>query len=165
MYRFAMIFKKTGFTLIEFLIVIGLIVVIAFFSWQAFSRLGSGQELKNTTSSIVALLRDAQQRSITQVDSRSWGVRFEGDHYFLFSTDQSLASPITSWATSTLITLKPVVKFNQPTSSSTIAFWQIGGELASVDCPEATTKEIEVGLKDGEETSIIKVFCNGRIQY
>lgn len=168
--RFATI---RGFTLIELLIVISLIGVIALFSWQALYRFGGSQELKNTALSIVALSRDAQQRSITQVDGRSWGVRFENGsqtadgrgRYFLFSTSQSLTGPITDWTTGALVTLKPVLKFNQPAGIAVVAFQQISGDPALIGCPGIAAEEIEVGLINSSETAIVKIYCNGRVEY
>ena len=156
---------KSGFTLIEFLIVISLIGVIVFFSWQGLANLGSKQELDNTVLSVTSLLRDAQQRSITQENGQSWGVRFKEDRYLLFSTSQSLNGTITNWATSTSVILKPILRFNLSTESLMVAFWQINGELALAGCPSAPAKEVNLELVNGTESAIIKVFCNGKIQY
>ena len=161
--------KNKGFTLIELMIVIGLIGVIAFFAWANLRGVGNQQELSNTTRSITALLRDAQQRSITQVDGRYWGVRFkshspvseERDYYFLFNSP-SISSP--SLATTTLITLKSFIKL---ATTSTVIFKQISGELSLVGCPAvfaSSTIRLSV-LNNPQSSSTIKVFCNGRIEF
>lgn len=161
--------KNKGFTLIELMIVIGLIGVIAFFAWANLRGVGNQQELNNTTRSITALLRDAQQRSITQVDGRYWGVRFESyppaggerDRYFLFSTP-SISLP--SLATTTLITLKPFIKL---ATTSTVIFNQISGELSLIGCPAAfasSTIRLDI-LNNPQSSSTIKVFCNGKIEF
>lgn len=156
---------RGGFTLIEFLIVIALIIVLAFFSWQGLSSFGGNQELDNTAVSISALLRDAQQRSVTQVDGKSWGVKFGGGRYFLLSTAQSVDGPITDWTVSTTVPLDSALKFIKPIDSLIVVFRQISGELGAVNCSGGAGEEIEIGLVGGEEIRIIKVFCSGKVEY
>jgi len=166
---------KGGFTLIELLVVIAIIGVLALFSWVNLYQIGSQQELRNARRGLVALLRDAQQRSLTQVEGRYWGVYFEKnpagdgrDRYSLFNSgvlpdpDKSFTKEIL-----TVITLKPLLELQQSAATSTIAFHQIGGGLVSKDCPNTVFNEpVSVGLKNDPTVSItVQVFCNGRVEF
>jgi type II secretory pathway pseudopilin PulG len=68
--------SRSGITLIEILISISLLSAFTWFI--VFPLLGykHSQELEGQVSTIVAALRDAQQRSVTREDGARWGVRF-----------------------------------------------------------------------------------------
>ncbi|MBI5732593.1 hypothetical protein HY967_01370 [Candidatus Jorgensenbacteria bacterium] len=65
-----------GFTLIEIGIVAVITVTMATVSFLSISRYARKHSLKNAVNEIVAVVRDAQQRSITQENGTNWGVRF-----------------------------------------------------------------------------------------
>ena len=68
-----------GFTLVEVLIVIGIIAIL---STTGFLYLGSSDpsiRLTRNAESIVALLRSAQERAINQEGSVRWGVYFNNE--------------------------------------------------------------------------------------
>lgn len=77
-----MIFKK-GFTLVEILLVIGLVGIIAGittpFIWTSFSR----QQLTVTTDDVVANLRRAQNKSIINEGNTAWGINWNTTNYSL----------------------------------------------------------------------------------
>jgi len=161
-----------GFTLIELLIVISIVGIIGGFGFINLFGAAREGELANTRVSIAALLRDAQQRSISQVDGRFWGVRFENqagrDQFFLFSTSQDPFSDITVYEQHTLVTTKSFLEFRQPSSGTTLTvdFDQVTGELALNSCPNVTVNStIEIGLVGGSDSLMIKVFCNGKIEF
>jgi len=149
---------RRGFTLIEMLVVAGVVVIIALTVGLNLLGFIGGQDLDNATGVILAFLRDAQQRAINQEGGRYWGVRLENlsgrDRYLLFSaTDPNLSS----FATTSLGYLKRSVEFVQPTanSSSTILFNKIRGNAWA---------EETIAIKAGSNTVNIRVFSDGRIQ-
>lgn len=60
----------------ELILVIAIIVVVARFSYTALVGNVGTADLGGTTGKIVALLREAQTRSLAQSSSTTWGVRF-----------------------------------------------------------------------------------------
>lgn len=71
--------KNSGLTLIELLIVLGIISIIATISTLNLFDFKAGQDLDFSTKEVVATIRDAQTKSITQENlgaSEVWGVRF-----------------------------------------------------------------------------------------
>src|SRR3989344_7553797 len=74
-----------GFTLIEFLIVAGLIIVVT-----AMTALGFGQMRTNTqhitqAQNLATIIAEARTNAIVGVDNIQWGVHFETDNYILFN--------------------------------------------------------------------------------
>jgi prepilin-type N-terminal cleavage/methylation domain-containing protein len=77
--------KKSGFTLIEALVVIaimGFISTIVLFSLSSFRN---EQALKNTEIDIVTLLNKARQNTLSSINSNNYSVHFETDKAVLFT--------------------------------------------------------------------------------
>ncbi|MEK7114965.1 MAG: type II secretion system protein [Patescibacteria group bacterium] len=68
-----------GFTLIEIVLVIAIMAILSslvlIFSYGIKIR----KDLDSTINSLAAVIRDAQQKSITQEDMKKWGVFLEAD--------------------------------------------------------------------------------------
>ncbi len=80
-----------GFTLIELLIVITILAVIGAVAFISLSGRRGTADLTSTSQQIVATLREAQNRSVTQMQGVSWGVHFANPtntspFYALFSS-------------------------------------------------------------------------------
>ncbi len=156
--------KKTeGFSYIELLIVISLIVITAMGGAFSLIRFGRAHEPWVAARSIAATLRDAEQRSIAQENSSYWGVRFDNlpgrDRYVLFKAGTASAS---SFATTTVVYMGNNVQFTEPapSMSATILFDKItGAMLLPALCPSTTAYAIITF----NEISI-KVYCNGKIE-
>ncbi len=158
-----------GLTLIELMIVIGVIVIVAVTGGLYLFRLSHSQEVGSAAGTMAAVLRDAQQRAINQQSGLYWGVRFENlssgrDRYFLFNTataDAKITAAISEFY------LKSSLGFLAPTAgnSLTILFAKISGNWVSAACPSTTANAIvEVGSVVGGGSAAVKVYCNGRIE-
>lgn len=82
--------KRGGFTLIEMLIVLSIGVILGTIGILSLSNYRREQSLRLSAQSIVAFLKDAQSRSISQEEGLQWGVRFYEpaggrDSYYLFT--------------------------------------------------------------------------------
>ncbi len=153
--------KNKGFTLIELLISIGIIVVLASISFVSLLGYKQRQSLVSATQEIVAVVRNAQDRSISQEGGSRWGVHFENPlgasaFYDLF---QGL-----SYASGTVVSrsvLPSGLQFDSPAhdSSSTIIFSPISG------LPNSST-DIKISLINNLiSSSTITVSINGEIHY
>jgi len=66
-----------GFTLVELILIIALMVVIVMISILALGGRKGTTELEGVTKQIVSQLREAQSKSASQVNSTTWGVRID----------------------------------------------------------------------------------------
>lgn len=81
-----------GFSLIELLIVIGIVAVISTISLVSVAGWKGKKELGTTSQQIATLVREAESRAMAQMEGASWGVRFENSaterpFYALFYSD------------------------------------------------------------------------------
>ncbi len=70
-------FKKSGFTLVELILVIALMVVIVMVSILSLGGRKGQTELEGITKQIVSQLREAQSKSASQINGTTWGVRID----------------------------------------------------------------------------------------
>lgn len=68
---------KSGFTLVELILIIALMVVIVMISILALGGRKGTTELEGITKQIVSQLREAQSKSASQINSTTWGVRID----------------------------------------------------------------------------------------
>ncbi|MBI2034047.1 MAG: hypothetical protein HYT13_03035 [Candidatus Liptonbacteria bacterium] len=81
--------KNRGFSVIELVLVIGIIVVIGAFTLPNLLGRKSVNDLTNVVNQMSITLREAQSRAISQSGGVEWGVRFDNGNppYFaMFST-------------------------------------------------------------------------------
>ncbi len=151
---------KKSFTLIEILIVVAVTAVLATVGFVSFAGFHARNNLNLTVNEIISLLRNAQNRSITQENGSNWGVHFENpsnqdDFYALF---QGVA--YSSGNTVLRANLRPAVQFNNPSSgaSKDIVFNPISG------LPTASATVIISLKSDYSSAKTIIINANGQIQ-
>ncbi len=127
---------------------------VSFFSFYAQNNLNL------TVNEIIFLLRNAQNRSITQENGSNWGVHFENpsgqnDFYALFQ-----GAAYSSGNTVLRANLRPAVQFNNPSSgaSKDIIFNPISG------LPTASATVIISLKSDSSGAKTIIINANGQIQ-
>lgn len=92
--------KRDGaFTLIELLVVLGIVAVITVATAVSLFPAKNTQELKDATTEIGTLLREAQSRSVNQLQGATWGVHFDNadpnaPFYALFSGTYSTSTRV-----------------------------------------------------------------------
>lgn len=154
---------RRGFTVIELILVLGIIVILSTVSFVGLSGRKNKTELDGVTKQMVSLLREAQSRAVSQSSSTVWGARFANvtstsPFYALFvgatystSTERghyALPSGIV-YATSTL----------SLGSSTDIVFSQISGAAS-------TSTSIKIYLSSQpSSSSTITVSSAGAISY
>lgn len=154
-------FRKNAFTLFEFLIVIAIIAVLATAGAINFTDYRARREFNATSQEMVAVLRNAQNRSLSQESGNRWGVYFENSasgrgFYELFSGISYSSNSVVFHAN-----LKDGIKFDIPAAgaTSTIIFSPVAGLPISA-------ASVKISLKNNPSvSSTIIVNANGQIQY
>ena len=73
-----------GFTLLEMLLVVTLIIIIATFSFASLSSLNTAQALDKDVKGIVAIIDEARSNTLTSQNDSQYGVHFESEKVVLF---------------------------------------------------------------------------------
>lgn len=175
--------KIAGFTLIELLTTIGIVAVITTIGTVSLVNYRSPKTLTMEADKIVAILKDTQNRSMIQENSKPWGVYFKNPatcvgsgcctccsccygygctwtyyngYYSLFASSTYSGSNVISSTT-----LNSAVKFLDPVpnAATSVAFASITGK------PDAA-KTIKIALKANTSVYItITIDAYGKIQY
>jgi len=69
--------KRNGFTLIEVMMVVGIMVLLAVVAFVNLSSNRNEGSVSTAASQIVALAREAQSNAVSQVQDATWGIHFE----------------------------------------------------------------------------------------
>ena len=153
-------FKKSGFTIIELLLVMLILASISGFLAVRFFGAYRRQGLESDTQKIVFTLRGARDKSINQEDFSQWGVHFDNSSstasYSLFKGG--------SFATGTVVSsnlLSPGVDFSNPAEGSSADF--IFSKLSGIPSAAGT---VSVFLIDSpSSTKNIVINGNGTVDY
>ncbi len=119
-----------GFSLLELLIVIGIMAVLLVAGGGMYRNFGKSVELSATSQTIAADLRQMQSKAMVGEGGYKWGVHFVkdagGDYYTLFSTDG------TNSTTTATTTLSSGITFADPASGyKDIIFNKITGNTTA----------------------------------
>jgi len=153
-----------GFTLIEIMTVLVVMVILSIITVVNLTQHRRKSDLDNAARQIVATLREAESRSVSQQSSVSWGVRLSNvtntaPFYALFMSSYSPSSTMGYYR------LPPTVQYMTSSiaqgSSLDITFAQISGA-------PSTSTSITLKLSGGGPglvTSTITVNANGLISF
>ncbi len=154
---------NSGFTIIELVLVLGIIVLLSTVSFIALSGRKSKTELDSVAKQMVSLLREAQSRAVSQSNSTSSGVRFSNGT----STSPFYASFVgVAYSTSTerghyaLPSDMAYATSTIPSGTSTdVVFSQISGAVS-------TSTSIKIFLtSQPDSSSTITISTAGAISY
>lgn len=162
--------KRSGFTLIEFLMVMGIISVLLVMGSVSMLSYIANQNLDSETRAIIAFLRDAQTRAAGQDNESRWGVYVLNnatgrDSYTIFQADEALVASTTYVAVpGTALeqkTMRSNVELITPVeaSSTVILFSKVSG------LPNASTSLILQRAGNASSQRTIFISGNGKIDY
>lgn len=83
------VFNKKGFTFIELLLVISIILILGVSSGVFYSRMINVNSVANVSDQLASELRKAQMYAMMGRQNNSWGVRFASGKITLFLTGNS----------------------------------------------------------------------------
>jgi len=92
--------KKTGFTLVEIILVVAIVSVLSVIAISSYRSLIKNTEVDLTANNLIFDLKQAKANALSGVDNRRWGVRLVNsptgiDYYELFSTPTNFSDPAT----------------------------------------------------------------------
>lgn len=133
---------KSGFTLLELLIVLAITILLAGVANFSFSQLSGSQTVDKTTLSIMSYLNEAQSRARSSKDASNFGVRilknqivfFEGPSYAALTASSSYVfSNLVAVSTSTGIGTDVIFNnfYGNTTASGTINIYLISNPKTS----------------------------------
>ncbi len=142
----AVLKNNSGLTLIEILVVIGIIAMLfAIGSFMDLSSISRGS-IMSEQSTLVAILQKARNRAMNNIDASSHGVRLESDSFVIFRV-----SPLE----------EEIIMRNsniEPSGLSEVIFDQLSGNTD--DHGTIILKDVSGGL-----LAEVKVFENGLIKW
>ncbi|MBN2197711.1 prepilin-type N-terminal cleavage/methylation domain-containing protein [Candidatus Wolfebacteria bacterium] len=122
-------FQKKGFSLIELIISIAILAIVSSVGFINIINYKNRQTLVSNAREIVTILRNAQDRSLSQEGGSRWGVYFENPVEGVGFFELFQGSSYSSNAVSLKSSLASSVQFDIPLagSSSTVVFSPVTG--------------------------------------
>lgn len=117
--------NRTGFTLIEILVVVFILVVISTISVQAFNRYKERQNIDVNTQIVAEALKEARDQTLDSLDSSSYGVHVSSSTAIVFKG--SVYSPLDP-SNENRNLLPPVIVASTTLSGTDIVFERLTGE-------------------------------------
>lgn len=87
---------RAGFTLIELVIVVGVMAIIGTLAMASFAASRRVRDVATSGQNALSVLRTAQTRAVAGQDNTPWGVRLETNRFILFSGSAYAGSPNTT---------------------------------------------------------------------
>lgn len=136
--------KKQGFTLVELLVSISIIMLLAAIGVPSYKIMKNSIALSGESEEIVSALRTAQNRAMTSQGGTVWGVHFEANSYTVFGDDWTApVAPTTYQLESNLEILSATpltVTFDRLTGTSsenTIVVGFLGGKQNTIEVKDS----------------------------
>ena len=148
---------QSGFTLFELMIVIAIMGILAAVTASIIPTIGRGKELEADRDKIVAYLRYARQKSVSQEEGKQWGARFDNSNSALPNFKLFHTPPYSAANVRETIFLSDKVQFNDPSSGNTkdIIFAKITGTTAAAS--------VTVALRNTGQQKTVSVNTQGAI--
>ena len=125
------IINNKGISLIEILIVVGIISIISTIVIPSLSRFHDQQALRNTTEDVISLLNEARNNTISSKNSTTYGIHFQSDKVILFTGSSfTISSSNKQINLDSVIIIPSVGGINLNGRGSDIIFDRITGDTA-----------------------------------
>lgn len=128
--------NKSGFTLLELMLVMAILVIIALASRDIYNNFALDTSIDNNSKTIMFDLRSARDRAMNGQNDYNWGIHFvnsASDYYEIFSTPTNYASASTTIESTNY--LNGNTTFSSPSAGNSIdiIFTKISGLATATD--------------------------------
>ncbi len=148
-----------GFTLLETLIVVSIIVVLAGAGIVSFVQNRNVRDLSSTGQNILSTLRFSQSKSLSGEDNSIWGVRLEQDRFILFRGADFASS--TSTQIFNLNSNIEIANINLAGGGNEIVFEKLNGATLQYGAFEARIKSSPAKIFGVSVGSAGKIYQTG----
>lgn len=145
--------KEAGFTLIEMLVVIGIVIVVAFIVVPISVVQLQGNKLESETKKLKSSMHNQQQYAYSAREDSAYGIVFNSGNYVLYQGDSYATATVTE--TIDLTNEVDIVQINFADSSSEVNF-------AKNEFRPSTTGNIVIS--DGINSYTININSQGLIE-
>ncbi|MFH1455083.1 MAG: type II secretion system protein [bacterium] len=140
-----------GFTLIEILLVLSIIVILVVMIIPSFSKVGGSEALDTTTMSAIAVLNVAKSSAVSSKDASDYGIRIFNNKLVSFKGSYGIENKE--------ITISNLVTISTSTGIGTdIIFNNVSGSTSA-----SGTITITV-LNDPSKNSTIRIYSTGAVE-
>ena len=153
--------RQQGFTLLEILVVIGILVIVMGATAGYYRNFSKFVELDSSAKILVSDLNSARTKATSGEDERRWGIHVVNqssgnDYYELFSTPTTYTDAAV--AVKTTVYVPAGMNFGDPSDGNTknITFEKITGE-------EITSTDQEITLVFENQTKTITISSFGTV--
>jgi len=155
-YKIFLKFGRSGFTLIEILIVISIIVVLLAISTSSFTNINKAESLKADVRNIISVIDEARGKTLSSKNSSQYGVHFEEFNTTLFTGAIYSSGNPTNQVTG-LGSLTHISSISLNGGGSDVIFDRLTGATSQ-------SGTITVTLKDSSDSKNISISSTGIIE-
>lgn len=139
--------SQSGLTIIEALLVFGIIAVITVVVIVPFSTFRQRQSLQNSTNAIVSVLNEARTKTLAGVNNTYYSVRLESGQITLFAGGTYLSGANANQVT--VLESPTTASWSLQGGGATISFDRLKGTTSqygtiTISLPNGTTKTVTV---------------------
>ena len=161
--RLGVTLKGGGFTLIEIIVVIGIVAMVVGFGMVTDLSFFKGDVFRSEESTIVSILGKARSRAMANMFQVNHGVCYDPvlNNYVIFRGNTCDPGASTSELIPANLNIATISTFS--TTFPTVVFKQLTGKLIPQLSP--ATNETIINIQDGMKTADIKINNEGRINW
>lgn len=128
--------NKQGFTLLELMLVMALLVVIALASREVYNGFALGTNIDNVSKTIIFDLRAARNSAMNGQEANNWGIHFvnsTSDYYEIFASPSNYSDG--SKSVKMTVYLSSGINFSSPSegNNTDIIFTSLSGTSSSAN--------------------------------
>lgn len=158
---FVLRFEKKGFTLVELLLIIGILIVLIALAFPAFRYFQKESDLNNSAEEIINTLRLAQNKTLASEEDSQWGIYFststDPHQYTLFKGANFISRATSSDEIQKLPKSVEIYEINLVSGGSEVVFNRVRGETNQFG-------QVSIRLKtDPTKTKTIYIENSGQV--